>query len=898
MYLTAGERFPCEEGQLLKVLSGQLEVYAVTKDTAAFRQMFLMEIGAGDAAYPASDEFEQIAVSVYAVTDAEIEVADLHACSAAEHLLWMKAWFHRLAALPWVQRLANLGDDMLQHWDTGTMLHGMDGDTVRLQSVFAEHESILSMLIGVHFGSEDIRFQKQIALRRRTQLRLFDESVGLLMDEDSLRRAGGVSDHPLYEDAAFIVGRIARALAMPERSLRIAPEIAKKLDQIGLIRRLVDKAGMQMRLIHLEQGWHKKDSGVMLGYYGAQKELAALLPTGPTRYMLVTKQYPAGVPLTDEVAAELDTDAFACYAGLPTEKLTPMDLLRFIGQRVWKTDYQTILLASFIAGIVALIAPMVTETIFKDILPIFDFEGLVTVTQIVILSSFTTLAVTLARSVAILRISTNVDMSVEAALLGRLFALPPGFFRRFPSGELVQRLMGVVAVKNILSGEFLGVVFNLVFSFWSLLLMCYYSLKLTVIAVVLWLLYTAAVALLSRNVLAFQRRHVEANNKTAGMVQQIFAGLSKFRLQGAEGQAFHLWSRAFAEEWKWNLRLRWQENYRLILASIEPILIYIVLYYVVAHDMQMAAEQGYDPYKTVITYAQFMAFHTAFAGLNAAVIGAIPIAVQLLSVRPHIENMKVILEECPEASDERVDAELLTGAILVEHVSFSYGADMPDVLHDINLRIEPGETVALVGRSGCGKSTFVRLLLGFEKPKYGAIYYDGQDLSELNLASVRTQMGVVLQNGQLMTGDIFSNIVGTMALTQEDAWAAAEAAGIAEDIRNMPMGMQTVISEGSSNISGGQRQRLLIARALVGKPAILVFDEATSALDNRTQAIVTESLKKMKATRIVIAHRLSTIRDADRILVMERGRIVESGTFDELKEKGGLFAQLVARQVA
>jgi len=209
-----------------------------------------------------------------------------------------------------------------------------------------------------------------------------------------------------------------------------------------------------------------------------------------------------------------------------------------------------------------------------------------------------------------------------------------------------------------------------------------------------------------------------------------------------------------------------------------------------------------------------------------------------------------------------------------------------------------GETVALVGRSGCGKSTFVRLLLGFEKPKYGAIYYDGQDLSELNLASVRTQMGVVLQNGQLMTGDIFSNIVGTMALTQEDAWAAAEAAGIAEDIRNMPMGMQTVISEGSSNISGGQRQRLLIARALVGKPAILVFDEATSALDNRTQAIVTESLKKMKATRIVIAHRLSTIRDADRILVMERGRIVESGTFDELKEKGGLFAQLVARQVA
>ena len=898
MQLTAGERFPCGEGQLIKVLSGRLEVYAVTKNTAAFRQMFLMEIEEGDAAYPAFDEFEQIVISVYAVTDAEIAVVDLNACSAAEHLPLMKAWFHRLAALPWVQRLANLGDDMLQDWDSGAMLHGMDSDPAILHWAFSEHESILSMLIGVHFGSEDIRFQKQIALRRRTQLRLFDESVGFLMDEDALFRAGALSDSVLYEDAAFLVGQIARALAMPERSLRVAPEIVKKLDQIGLIRRLVDKAGMQMRLIHLEEGWHTKDCGVMLGYYGAKKELAALLPTGPTRYRLVTKRHPEGVPITDAVAAQLDTDAFACYAGLPQGRLTPVDILRFIGQRVWKTDYQTILLASFIAGIVALIAPMVTETIFNDILPIFDFEGLVTVTQIVILSSFTTLAVTLARAVAILRISTNVDMSVEAALLGRLFALPPGFFRRFPSGELVQRLMGVVAVKNLLSGELLGVVFNLVFSFWSLLLMCYYSLKLTVIAVALWLLYTATVALISRKVLAFQRSRVAANNKTAGIVQQIFVGLSKFRLQGAEGQAFHLWSRAFGEEWKWNLRLRWQENYRLILLSVEPLLIYMVLYYVVAHDMQMAAEQGYDPYKTVITYAQFMAFHTAFSGLNAAVSGAIPLVVQLLSIRPHIENMKVILEECPEASDERVDAELLTGAIQVEHVSFSYGAEAPDVLHDINLRIEPGETIALVGRSGCGKSTFVRILLGFEKPKYGAVYYDGQDLSELNLASVRTQMGVVLQNGQLMTGDIFSNIVGTMALTQEDAWAAAEAAGIADDIRRMPMGMQTVISEGSANISGGQRQRLLIARALVGRPAILVFDEATSALDNHTQAIVTESLRKMKATRIVIAHRLSTIRDADRILVMDRGRIVESGTFDELVAKGGLFAELVERQVA
>ena len=190
------------------------------------------------------------------------------------------------------------------------------------------------------------------------------------------------------------------------------------------------------------------------------------------------------------------------------------------------------------------------------------------------------------------------------------------------------------------------------------------------------------------------------------------------------------------------------------------------------------------------------------------------------------------------------------------------------------------------------------MTLNIEEPKKGAVLFDGNDLSDLNLPSVRSQMGVVLQNGQLMTGDIYTNIVGTRLLTQDDAWRAAEEAGIAEDIAMMPMGMQTLISEGSSNISGGQRQRIMIARALVGKPKILIFDEATSALDNRAQSTVTNSLDKLAATRIVVAHRLSTIQDCDRIIVMNKGEVAETGTFDELMEKGGLFKELVERQVA
>ena len=206
--------------------------------------------------------------------------------------------------------------------------------------------------------------------------------------------------------------------------------------------------------------------------------------------------------------------------------------------------------------------------------------------------------------------------------------------------------------------------------------------------------------------------------------------------------------------------------------------------------------------------------------------------------------------------------------------------------------------MAIVGKSGCGKSTLIRLLLGMEKPKSGAIYYDESDLAELNMPSVRSQMGVVIQNGQLMTGDIFHNIVGATSLTMDDAWLAAEMSGAAEDIRNMPMGMYTVISEGSSNISGGQRQRILIARALANRPAIMILDEATSALDNRTQAIVTKSLEKLQATQIVVAHRLSTIRNADKIIVMDEGEIVEQGSYDELMALDGYFAKMAKRQIA
>jgi ABC-type bacteriocin/lantibiotic exporter with double-glycine peptidase domain len=251
----------------------------------------------------------------------------------------------------------------------------------------------------------------------------------------------------------------------------------------------------------------------------------------------------------------------------------------------------------------------------------------------------------------------------------------------------------------------------------------------------------------------------------------------------------------------------------------------------------------------------------------------------------------------PEVSETNKHPSELQGAIEVSHLKFRYQADGPLVVRDVSLAARPGEFVAIVGPSGSGKSSLFRLLLGFERPESGAIYYDAQDLAGLDAQAVRQQMGVVIQNARVASGSIFDNIIGSAPLTIDDAWEAARGAGLAEDISQMPMGMYTIVSEGGGNLSGGQRQRLLIARAIVRKPRIFLFDEATSALDNRTQAKVSRTLEALQSTRIVIAHRLSTIVNADRIFVMEKGVLVQIGSYRELADQEGLFRALVKRQL-
>lgn len=893
--LRQGERLYFEtQGAIGLIRAGVAELYAVTADR--HERMFLLPRTEGNYFFSALDEFQAVELYLFAKTDMILTLYTLEAVASlvAEQgtplRCGMREWFRSLLALPWLRFFAVRQDDFVGQWGQKDFLENLQDSELWVH--FLEHQNILALLVSGQFHSLQKYFADRLQQRQEKKAKLLGAAIGTLIGREDLSFWLESTQSKANDNIVYIVRKTAEFFRMDTSVITLPADILRQLHGISLLKRLVSKSGMQLRKVVLEGAWYEQDSGVFFTWYDG--EMVAVIPESPGKYRIYSERQPQGQALTRDNAEALAAEGYACYAGFPARKLKIKDLLLFMYRQCWKLDYKYILMASFIAGLIPLFTPVITETIFSDVIPVGDRQGLATITQVMMVAGFTSAAVSLVRAIAVLRITNHLDMATEAALWSRLLAMPAGFFKKYQTGELVQRMGGIDAVKSLVTGEFVGSIFNTVFSFWSIALMCYYSIRLTGVALLVWLVYFLVTAFIYRRVYGFQKNAVSAANKTSGQVLQIFNGLAKFRSQGAEEQAFYLWAKCFGEEWKWILKLRWQNNYSSIINAVQPLILTLLLYYTAIYGLEGKTLAGGQ---TAMSYAEFMGFQAAFSSFNTTLVSMIPLAVKFFSIRPHIENLRPILETEPETALDKLEAGQLSGEIELRHLSFAYSDDGPEILHDIDLHVIPGESVAIVGRSGCGKSTLMRLLLGFEKPKRGAVYYDGCDLNELSLASVRSQMGVVLQNGQLMAGDIFTNIVGTTALTMTEAWKAAERVGLAEDIKRMPMQMYTAISEGSGNISGGQRQRILIARSIVNNPRILLLDEATSALDNTTQTIVTRSLEAMHCTRIIVAHRLSTIRNVDRILVMEAGRIAEAGSYDELMAENGIFAQLAQRQL-
>jgi NHLM bacteriocin system ABC transporter ATP-binding protein len=651
---------------------------------------------------------------------------------------------------------------------------------------------------------------------------------------------------------------------------------------------IANASRMRIRQVILKDLWWRSDCGPLLGFLEDEDRPVALIPASKTSYRLCYPETGERIPINAQIAQTVKPFAYSFYRSFPPKALGAWDLLKFGFKSAWKSDFAIIIVLGLLGGLLGMITPIATGFIFDTIIPQAERVQLTQLGLFLLTSALASFLFQIARAIAMLRSESRMNVAMQAAMWDRLLSLPVPFFRRFTSGDLATRAGGVNAIRRALSSTVMNSIFSGIFSLFNFILLFFYSSFLAWRAALLVLLSVLITALSSWITLRYQREIAEISGKLNGTVLQIIAAVSKFRVSGAEKRAYHLWSRDFSKRRKLQFKAESVSNGFSIWNAIFPVAASMVLFYLVVSSE-----------KVELSIGNFLAFNSAFTNFTGSMLSLSGTLIGVLAIVPVYNRTKPILETLPEDDESKSDPGELRGNIEVGHVKFRYDPDGPVILDDIYLNVGQGEFVALVGPSGSGKSTLLRMLLGFEEPESGAVYYDGQDLSTLDLRSVRNQIGVVLQNGKVLSGDIFSNIIGASThLTVQDAWDAAEAAGLADDIRAMPMGMYTYISEGGTTLSGGQRQRLLIARAVVNKPRIIFFDEATSALDNRTQEIVSRSLERLNATRVVIAHRLSTVMNADRIVVLFKGRIVQEGPYDQLIEEEGTFAELAKRQLA
>ena len=720
-------------------------------------------------------------------------------------------------------------------------------------------------------------FDEQIRLRKQNDDAVFEEAfVGMA---DAV--LGSKMSFAFKSDEAKAQGAIEEILKFYKVKPREVPDSIKGLND--RLEYLLRPHGIMRRNINLEKGWYKDSIGAILGTRKDDGSIVAFIPKGFSGYVYFDALTGKWVRLSKKNETLFEDEGICFYKPFPLTKLTVRTLMRYILNTLSTADFVLVMLATLAVSLIGLLSPKLNNLLMGTIVESESMRLLFGITIFMVCVTVSSLLIQAVKTLIMTRINTKMDLSVQAATMMRVLSLPADFFKQYSAGELSSRAQYIQSLCSMLVSTVLNTGLTSVFSLIYISQIFKYAPAL-VIPALLIILATILFSLITTFYqMKYSKKQMEIAAEESGMSYALITGVQKIKLSGAEKRAYARWSKLYAKqvELAYNPPMFLRAN--AAFSSIISLTGVLIMYF-------MAVQSG-------VSVADYYAFNTAYGMVSGAFMSLAGIATTIARFKPILDMAKPIMDAVPEVSEGKLVIERLSGGIELNNVFFRYSENMPLVINNLSLKIRSGQYVAIVGATGCGKSTLMRIMLGFEKPQKGAVYYDGKDLNSIDLKSLRRKIGVVMQNGKLFQGDIFSNItISAPQLSMDEAWEAAEMAGIAEDIRRMPMGMHTIISEGSGGISGGQRQRLMIARAIAPKPKILMFDEATSALDNLTQKIVSDSLDKLKCTRIVIAHRLSTIRHCDRIIYLEKGQIVEDGTYDELIAKNGKFAELVERQ--
>lgn len=730
------------------------------------------------------------------------------------------------------------------------------------------------------------RFEARERLNTQAVSQTLTQLAGVFEPATALPQASPVQQ-PSTEDALLVAaGAVGRALGIAIQPPAQSEDLRRVRDPLEAIARA---SQIRTRQVALRDDWWRRDGGPLLACAREDSRPLALLPVGAIRYEVVDPQQGTRMSCSREVAEGISPTAHTFYRPLPYQ-LKPVQLLQFAleGHR---QELVVVAVASIAATLLGMVTPQATGILIDQAIPSADQTLLLQIAFALLATTFGATLFQLTQGIALMRIESFADSSTQAAVWDRLLKLKASFFRGYSMGDLSARVSSISQIRQRLGNTLLKSLFSSLFSLLNLGLLFYYSVPLALIAAGVALINMAVTVVSGVLTLKKIRPLHDQQGKLFGMMVQMINGVAKFRVAGAETRAFAYWGRQYGQELRLTLASEGIEDNLTVINNLLAALTPAVLFAFTTGMIQQA-QSGDGSFST----GTFLAFNAAFGTFIGGATSLSSTVIDVLDVLPIWQRAEPILAAQPEVDPHKADPGRISGQVTVSNVGFRYRSDGALILDGVTLAMEPGEFVALVGPSGSGKSTLFRLLLGFDAPEVGTVYFDGQDMAGLDLNALRRQFGVVLQTSRLMSASIFENIASSARITMEEAWEAASMAGLADDILSMPMGMHTVVSEGGTNLSGGQRQRLLIARALALRPRILLFDEATSALDNRTQAIVSESLERLRVTRIVVAHRLSTIRNADRIYVLEKGRLIQQGSFVQLAAEEGLFSQLIKRQ--
>ena len=640
-----------------------------------------------------------------------------------------------------------------------------------------------------------------------------------------------------------------------------------------------------VREIELIGKWWHKDMGPLIGFEKGSDRPVLLIPKGSRNYLLYDTDLRRSLIVDKDEAWRLQDRAYIAYKHLPEGKLTLRDVMKHGISFIQKPDIVWYVLLYLLSTLVGLLLPLLNEMLFDKIIPMGMLSSVYQVGGAIFACMVGNMFFTVVQNLCGFRAIKTLEYEIVSATYDRIFRLPQKFIEKFGTTELLGRINSVSGVfsRTVTAGA--SAVIGAVLSVFYLWRMFDKSRVLAWRGLVMALISGVVMYFFGYLRIAKERDRLDRSVKASGMLYQFIAGILKIKTSGIENRSLLQYQKMNISALDEEIQSTRISNIGNAFSVIMTMCYTAFIYYTVIKKRQS------------LTVGEYTAFNSAYGMFTSAIGQLVNFFLTYANLLPVLERLRPIYETEAEIKDEAGFLGRLSGEIEADHLEFAYDGEEVSVLKDISFKIEQGEYIGIVGASGCGKSTLMKLMLGFEKPTKGKIYYDRKDADTLDKCELRRQMGVVLQDGQLVMGNIFTNVtLSAPNLKAEDVERLLEEVGMADDVKGMPMGIFTSVSEGGGTVSGGQKQRILIARALANDPAMIFFDEATSALDNVTQAKVCASLEKRNITRVMIAHRLSTVKDCDRIFVMDAGRIVEEGSYQTLMDNKGLFYELARRQ--